>query len=150
MGKLLHPEKMDGVSLVLQDIILEAVDSCGFDCVVAQGVRSPTEAITNYRKGRTAAELAAVGIHEPPLPGPQITWTLHSKHVDGKAIDVYPLVEGKIDDASKGYTRFDALYHAVMLAASRRSVRVRYGGDWDQDGKLREKGEKDSPHFELS
>lgn len=150
MGKLNHPEKMNGVNLVLQDIILEAVSTLPFDCVVAQGVRSNGEAIENYRKGRTAAELAAVGIHEAPLPGPQVTWTLHSKHVDGKAVDVYPLVKGQIDDARNGYALFDALYHAVMLAASRRKVRVRYGGDWDQDGKLREKGEKDSPHFELS
>jgi peptidoglycan L-alanyl-D-glutamate endopeptidase CwlK len=150
MAKLLHPEKLDGVEASLVSVIHEAVASLPFDCVVAEGLRSKRQAILNYCKGRTAEQLWAVGITDPPLPGPQVTWTLHSKHVEGKAVDIYPMREGKLDDASHGYVLFDQLYHAIMLAAAKRGVRVRYGGDWDMDGKLREKGERDSPHFELA
>ena len=39
----------------------------------------------------------------------------------------------------------------AMLAASRKvGVRLRWGADWDQDGKPRERGETDSPHWELA
>ncbi len=151
MGVLKRPEKFEGVDQALRDIAAEAVASLPFDCVAAEGLRSEEQAIINYRKGRTKAELAKVGITAPPLPGPKVTWTLKSKHIEGKAIDIYPLLDnGQLDVATSPhkFARFDALYHAMMRAAARRGVRLRYGGDWDMDGKLREAGETDSPHYE--
>ncbi len=40
--------------------------------------------------------------------------------------------------------------HTAMFAAAKElGVKIRWGADWDQDGVPREKGESDSPHFEL-
>lgn len=145
-------QKLNFVDPRLAAVIKIAVLACGFDCVVSEGLRSKEQAVINYRKGRTAKELAKVGIKDPPLPGPKVTWTLNSKHITGKAVDVYPLVGGKLDDGmgTDKLRRFDELYHAVMLAAAQQRVRIRYGGDWDEDGKLREAGETDSPHYEIA
>lgn len=152
MGKISEAslQKLSQVDMALARVVKVAVGRLPFDCVVSEGLRSKEQAILNYCKGRTKAELEAVGIRKPPLPGPKITWTLHSKHVEGKAVDIYPLIGGKLDNASKGFGNFDELYHAMMGAAAELKTRIRYGGDWDQDGKLREKGETDSPHFELA
>jgi len=152
MGKLIPPSmsRLGTVDPKLQEIIIEAAKRLPFNCIVSEGRRTKEQAILNYCHGRTKAELLAVGISLPPLPGPKISWTLHSKHVDGKAVDIYPLRQGRLDDGTKGYEYFDELYHAIMAVAAEKKVRVRYGGDWDMDGKLREKGETDSPHFELA
>ena len=38
----------------------------------------------------------------------------------------------------------------MFAAADDLNVAVRWGADWDRDGKPRERGESDSPHFELA
>ena len=46
----------------------------------------------------------------------------------------------------------DSLYKSVLTmlqAAKELGVPVRWGADWDNDGKPRERGESDSPHFEI-
>jgi peptidoglycan L-alanyl-D-glutamate endopeptidase CwlK len=141
--------KLNLVDPKLKDIAMRAVAKLPFDCVVSEGLRTKQQAILNYCHGRTKEELEAVGIYLDPLPGPKITWTLHSKHIEGKAIDMYPVIRGQLDDGKQGWQNFDEMYHAMMQAASEVKVRLRYGGDWDMDGKLREQGETDSPHFEL-
>jgi peptidoglycan L-alanyl-D-glutamate endopeptidase CwlK len=45
--------------------------------------------------------------------------------------------------------KFDAIALAMFSAASEIGVRLRWGADWDMNGKPRERGESDSPHFEL-
>jgi peptidoglycan L-alanyl-D-glutamate endopeptidase CwlK len=37
----------------------------------------------------------------------------------------------------------------MFAAAKELGVSIRWGADWDNDGNYREKGEYDSPHFEL-
>jgi peptidoglycan L-alanyl-D-glutamate endopeptidase CwlK len=37
----------------------------------------------------------------------------------------------------------------MFNAAKELNVDIRWGADWNQNGKKREKGETDSPHFEL-
>jgi hypothetical protein len=39
---------------------------------------------------------------------------------------------------------------AMFAAAKELGVSIRWGADWDGDGKPRERGESDSPHFELA
>lgn len=125
------------------------------DFMVLEGLRSPEQCYINYGKGRSAAECRAKGVPEkhaqPKLA--KVTWLanpLNSKHCkqsDGfsHAFDVapYPLDWNDLK-------RFDALAKLIMEAARLENVKIRWGADWDADGKPREKGETDSPHFELA
>jgi peptidoglycan L-alanyl-D-glutamate endopeptidase CwlK len=79
-----------------------------------------------------------------------VTWTLNSNHFKqpdgfGRAVDLLP---EPYDWKDPG--QFDKVARAMREAAKQLGVKIRWGGDWDQDGRAREKGEDDSPHFELA
>ena len=69
---------------------------------------------------------------------------LDSKHVTGKAVDLVPYPVDWND-----LSKFDQVAKAMFAAAKELGVSIRWGADWDNDGNYREKGEYDSPHFEL-
>ncbi|SFR86348.1 M15 family metallopeptidase [Sphingomonas jatrophae] len=153
MGMLKRYERLEGVDLKLAAAIRTGVSRLTFDCTVAEGVRSKEQMWINYGKGRTAAECRAKGVPEKyAMPGvAKVTWLsnpLASNHADGRAVDVYPLVRGQLANTRDHLPLFRALYEAIMAAGREVGVRLRYGGDWDQDGKLFEKGETDAVHFE--
>jgi hypothetical protein len=154
MGMLKHEEKLSGVSPSLVNVIKVGVSRLGFDCVVSEGLRSKEQMCINWGRGRTAAQCAACGI-DPKYAQPgasKVTWLadpLNSKHGKGEAVDVYPLVGGKLATVHANLPMFRAMYDAVMGAAQEDSVSVRYGGNWDRDSNLFETGEDDAVHFEL-
>lgn len=125
------------------------------DFTVLEGVRSKEQCWINYGKGRTVQQCKAAGV--PPVyaqPGAaKVTWLadpLNSKHVRQKdgyshAVDLAPYPIDWNDLA-----RFDRMAKLVSAAALAEGVSVRWGADWDRDGKPRERGETDSPHFELA
>lgn len=107
------------------------------DVLVYCTYRSKEEQAALYAQGRTA-------------PGPVVTWTKKSKHNTtdsngrpaAEAWDCVPMVAGK--------PAWNAKEIYLQLAAIARAIGgLRWGGDWDQDGKPFERGEYDSPHFEL-
>lgn len=108
-----------------------------FDFTVICGVRSDAEQKALYAQGRTK-------------PGPKVTWTLNSRHKInpktgfGHAVDIVPCPLDWNDKAA-----FDRLAKAIFDAAAAERVAITWGADWDRDGKPRERGESDSPHFEL-
>lgn len=108
------------------------------DFSVQEGVRTLARQKELYAQGRTK-------------PGKIVTWTLKSNHFRnaktgfGHAVDLTPF---PLD--WDNLARFDALANLIFRAASIEGVRIRWGADWDQDGKPRERGESDSPHFELA
>jgi peptidoglycan L-alanyl-D-glutamate endopeptidase CwlK len=78
---------------------------------------------------------------------------MQSKHLRqpdgfGHAVDVAPFIGGVIDWTPGPH--FDAIAKVMFLAASVFGVALRWGADWDRDGHPRERGETDSPHFELA
>lgn len=133
-------------------VIERAIELTTQDFMVLEGVRAERRQHELYGHGRTAAELRADGV-DPALARPSLkptTWTLKSKHFVqedgyGHAVDLvpYPL---DWDTLSK----FDAIADAMMKAADELGVLIRHGADWDMDGKRRERGESDNPHFELA
>lgn len=127
--------RLKDVKPILRKVVERAIQITTVDFLVSEGKRTLKRQQELYAKGRTT-------------PGPKVTWTMQSKHLTGDAVDLVPFVDGKPDwDNIKN---FDEIYKAMMAAAKELGVELRYGGDWDRDGILREKGETDSPHFELA
>lgn len=108
------------------------------DFFVNEGVRTPQRQKKLYAQGRTE-------------PGKKVTWTLTSNHFKnartgyGHAIDVYaaPFNPNQPPAVSR------QIAEAFLRASNELDIPVRWGADWDRDGVFYEKGESDSPHFEL-
>lgn len=124
------------------------------DFTVLEGVRTKEQCFINYGKGRTEAECKAAKVpanYAAPRTA-KVTWLgnpLASKHYprpDGysHAVDLAPFPIDWNDLA-----RFDRVAALMLEAAKVEGVPIRWGADWDRDGKPRERGETDSPHFEL-
>ncbi len=132
--------RLDGVHPKLVRVIMRAAAMArpDEDFTVLEGVRTLERQKALYAQGRTA-------------PGKIVTWTLKSNHFRnprtgfGHAVDLAPFPIDWNDSA-----RFDRLAGLMFRAASIEGVKIRWGADWDQDGKPRERGESDSPHFELA
>ena len=124
--------RLDGVDIRMVAVVKRAIQLSEVDFSVLEGLRSKSRQAELYAQGRTA-------------PGKIVTWTMTSKHVVGTAVDLvpYPL---DWNDLKK----FDAIAKAMFAAAKELNVNIRWGADWNQNGKVREKGETDSPHFELA
>lgn len=146
-------KNLENVHPQLVRVVHRAAELCPIEFKVIEGVRTPTRQAQLYGQGRTAEQLRAKG-----LPGslarptmPKVTWTLSSRHfIDpkigaGRAVDVLPAPFDWRDTAP-----FDAVAKAMFAAADEIGVKIRWGADWDRDGNARERGESDSPHFEIA
>ena len=131
---LLHREKLKDVHPDLIKVIDAAVASLPFEVLVVEGRRTLERQKELYTKGRTT-------------PGPKVTWSMNSRHITGHAADLCPM-QGNAA-AWGDLAKFDMLATAMFTAAQRLRIPIRWGADWDADGNFREKGETDSPHFEL-
>ena len=144
-------ERLDTVHPAMRGVCIKALQLSPIDITVLEGARTKARQQFLYSKGRTTTELLAEGIVdvEGRPADRKVTWTLNSKHIprsDGWswAVDLAPYpINWKDTD------RFDQMASAMFRAASILGVQIRWGADWDSDGILREKGETDSPHFEL-
>jgi peptidoglycan L-alanyl-D-glutamate endopeptidase CwlK len=129
-------KNMEGVHPKLVRVLNLAIKKTKVDFMVIEGVRSLARQKQLYAQGRTT-------------PGKVVTWTLNSNHFKkadgfGHAVDILPAPYDWKDTAP-----FDAVADAMFAAAKELGVRIRWGADWDRDGKPRERGETDSPHWEL-
>ncbi len=129
--------RLKGVHPQLVRVVERAIELTTVDFMVLEGVRTPQRQRELYAQGRTK-------------PGPVVTWTLTSNHFVkadgfGHAVDLCPWPVDWTD-----LKKFDAISRAMFAAAEELGVRIRWGADWDRDGKPRERGETDSPHFELA
>lgn len=130
-------ERLDGVHPDLVKVVKRAIQLTDQDFMVLEGVRTPVRQRELYAQGRTG-------------PGPKVTWTLNSNHFInsksgyGHAVDLVPF---PIDWS---HDKLDVVSRAMFAAARELGVAIRWGADWDRDGKPRERGESDSPHFELA
>ncbi len=127
-------KRLEGVNPTLVSIVRRAAKRLPFSLFVVEGLRTRERQAELYAQGRTK-------------PGKKVTWTLHSKHLEGKAVDLAPIIDGVID--WNDLKKFDQIARAMIEAAKEVGVPIRWGGDWDMDGLPRERGESDSPHFEL-
>ena len=75
------------------------------------------------------------------------SWTMKSKHLEGLAVDLHPITNGKAD-----YTKCEIVAKAMFKAAAELGISIRSGGDWNQNGSSLdeiERGTLDRPQFEL-
>ena len=141
--------RLAGVDDKLVAVVKRAIEISDVDFMVLEGVRSKEQCMINYGKGRTAAQVQAKGVpakYAKPSVA-KVTWLNNpfaSKHVNGKAVDLVPYPVNWND-----LKKFDQIAKAMLQAAKELGVPVRWGADWDNDGKPRERGESDSPHFEI-
>ena len=141
--------RLNGVNERLQRVVKRAIELSKQDFMVLEGVRTRQQCMTNYGKGRTIAQCVAKGVpaqYANPKAA-KVTWLNNpfaSKHVSGKAVDLVPYPVDWND-----LKKFDAIAQAMLQAAKELNVSIRWGADWDADGKSRERGESDSPHFEI-
>ncbi len=133
-------KNLTGVHPKMIKVAERAIEICGQDFFVNEGVRSMERQKQLYAQGRTK-------------PGPKVTWTLNSNHFKnprtgfGHAIDVYPF---PFKPNTKGYAAKQKIVaQAFFKAAGELDIPIRWGADWDMDGNYGERGEGDSPHFEL-
>jgi peptidoglycan LD-endopeptidase CwlK len=129
--------RLAGVHPDLIKVANRAIEISAVDFMVIEGVRTPERQRDLYAQGRTK-------------PGKKVTWTLNSNHFvnkrtgKGHAIDIlvapYDWKQGP---------QWKQMADAMFAAAKELGVSIRWGADWDRDGKPYEKNETDSPHFEL-
>ena len=142
-------DRLKGVDERLVKVVKRAIELSPIDFMVLEGVRTKEQCMINYGKGRTVAQCIAKGVpakYANPSAA-KVTWLNNpfaSKHVSGKAVDLVPYPVDWND-----LKKFDAIAQAMLQAAKELGVPVRWGADWDADGKPRERGESDSPHFEI-
>lgn len=128
-------KRLEGVNAALVSVVRRAAKKLQFALFVVEGVRTKARQAELYAQGRTK-------------PGKKVTWTLESKHIDGRAVDLAPMIDGVID--WNDLKKFDQIADAMNASANELGVGIRWGANWDADGVPRERGEGDSPHFELS
>lgn len=129
-------QRLAGVHPLLAATVALAIRRSTQDFMVLEGVRTPERQKELYAQGRS-------------VPGQIVTWTLTSNHFKqadgfGHAVDLVPY---PVDWNTPA--KFDAVQRAMFAAAEELGVKLRWGADWDRDGNPRERGEADSPHFEL-
>ena len=136
----LSRSRLKGVHPDLIRVVDRALMLSSVDFMVIEGVRTPERQRALYAQGRTK-------------PGRIVTWTLRSRHLVqadgfGHAVDLAPY---PLDwEGPARFPKFDAIARAMFAAADDLGVAIRWGADWDRDGKSRERGDSDSPHWELA
>ncbi len=82
------------------------------------------------------------------LLGKGVSKTLRSRHLTGHAVDIYGIVPvtGKATWSPVYVMPVHAAFEQASVALD---VPLRWGGDWDGDGEIRERGESDLVHHEL-
>lgn len=109
----------------LQKVINASFEKMPFDITVLQStIRTVEEQRANVAKG--------------------VSWTMKSKHLDGRAVDMAPY---PIDWKDLG--RFEQMAKVVLATAKELGIKVRWGGDWNQNGDWKDEKNYDGPHFEL-
>ena len=128
-------DRLIGVNEKMVSVVKRAIEISEVDFMVVEGVRTLNRQEELYAQGRTK-------------PGKIVTWTMKSKHIEGFAVDIAPVnPDGSIN--WNDIKKFDKMADAMFRAAKELNIKIRWGANWDQDENIREKGETDSPHFEL-
>ena len=115
-------QRLEGVDIKLVHILNRLIEI--MDVTIIEGLRSQERQDKLVKKGASK--------------------TKFSKHIEGKAVDVapYPL-------DWKDRERFHYMGGMLRGIAHEMDIKVRWGGDWDSDGEIKDNNFDDLVHVEL-
>ena len=124
-------QNLVGVKEPLVRVVRRASEICSVPMLVIEGVRSK----------QRQAELFAK----------KATRTMDSRHLTGDAVDIVPykVIGDKTHIDWNDKKGFLAVKDAMFAAAKELGVRIRWGGDWNMNGRSEDERFYDGPHFEL-
>ena len=114
----LSKKRMEGVDERLKAVVMECAARCRFPFNVSEGLRSETKQREYVKQGKSR--------------------TMKSKHLVGKAVDLYPLTMNRKE---VDWSRFEDLADVMFEVAKEMEIEIIWGGHW--------KTFIDKPHFEL-
>jgi peptidoglycan L-alanyl-D-glutamate endopeptidase CwlK len=112
---LKYETRLKGVDARLCNVVRKAAGKVNFDVTVSEGLRTKERQAKLFAEGKSK--------------------TMNSKHLTGKAVDLYPLAA----DGNINWNSFSGLVAAMKEAAKELGVKITCGYDWGWD----------KPHFEL-
>ena len=115
-------ERLKGVDTKLVNVLNELIKI--MDVTIIEGLRSEQRQEKLLEQGSTK--------------------TKFSKHIEGKAVDLAPY---PIDWEDRD--RFHYMGGMIRGIAKQLNINVRWGGDWDSDGDVKDNGFDDLVHVEL-
>ena len=115
-------ERLKGVDARLVNVLNELIKI--MDVTVIEGLRSAERQQELLKKGATKVK--------------------YSKHMEGKAVDIAPY---PIDWDDRD--RFHYMGGMIRGIAKQLNVNVRWGGDWDSDGEVKDNNFDDLVHIEI-
>lgn len=115
-------QRMVGIDPRLREVLDRLIEI--MDVTIIEGIRSPERQEELLKKGATK--------------------TKYSKHLEGKAVDLapYPI---DWDDRE----RFHYMGGMIRGIAKQLGYYVRWGGDWDSDGEIKDNNFDDLVHIEI-
>jgi len=128
-------ERLDTIHPILRQIFINVLNFGVMDISIIYGVREKGEQDRLFKEGLS-----------------KLKWP-HSKHnianiwEKSLAVDAAPFINGK---ASYNYNHCCYLAGLVMAESRKFGIRIRWGGDWDEDGEaITDQSFNDLLHFEL-
>lgn len=120
-------KNLQGVKPELVKVVRLALSQSAVDFAVIEGVRTKQRQAELFKKGATK--------------------TMNSRHLTGHAVDLVPMINGQIPWHDK--TKFKEIAKAMFQAAKALNIKIRWGGDWNENGESEDERFYDGPHFEL-
>ena len=114
----LSKQRLEGVDERLKAVVYGVAERCTYPFNVSEGLRSIEQQREYYNQGKSK--------------------TMNSKHLIGKAVDIYPLT---MDRRKIDWSKCDDLARLMKEVARELDVTIVWGGDW--------KSIVDKPHFEI-
>ena len=111
-------ERLEGVDERLKAIVIECAARCSYPFNVSEGLRTKEQQREYVRQGKSR--------------------TMNSKHLTGKAVDLYPLTMNR---KQVDWSRFEELADLMFQVAKDQDTEIVWGGHW--------KTFVDKCHFEL-
>lgn len=128
MGKFRFSQRslnnLKGVHSDLVKVVRRALEISELDFTVIEGVRTKERQAQLFKQG--------------------VTKTMNSRHLTGHAVDIVPYPVDWND-----LEKFGKLAKAMFQASKELKIPIRWGGDWNRNGRSDDEKFYDGPHFEL-